>query len=78
MSYLGPLTSSQESMKLEAKSLQQRSTDGNQMTSQFTDELHIALVRAFNSQAFSKKEVIQQLWSGYGEIGRYSLDSFEQ
>lgn len=65
-------------MKLEAKSLQQRSTDGNQMTSQFSDELHIALVRAFNSQAFSKKEVIQQLWSGYGEIGRYSLDSFEQ
>lgn len=41
------------------------------------NDLQTGLAQALNSQLFRKGEVIQQLWSGYGEIARYISDSNE-
>lgn len=38
------------------------------------NDLNSALVYALNSKSFRKTEVIQELWSGYGEIARYVSD----
>lgn len=62
-------------MKLEAKSVQKISTDSATMTNASPCDLNTAIARTFGSQFFHKTEVIQPLWSGYGEIARYSSDS---
>lgn len=41
-------------------------------------ELELFLLRRFNAEAITEKEVLQELWSGYGSITRYRMNQGNQ
>ena len=44
------------------------------MTNKLSRDLNTGLAQVFGTQPYRKTQVIQKLWSGYGEIARYSSD----